>query len=203
MHSLPLWFSALLFGGEAIAATVSWVGGSGDWNLPANWNTGALPEPDDDVLIEQPDDITVTLSSGTHSVKSLQSQETFFLSGGSLAVSSTIQVNNNFDLSGGTLTGATVLPGTNGQGITVLNGTLDGVTVNGDLDVGNANNGARLTVLNGLELNGTLYVGNPTNGWYGRVDFSGSQTLGGATGRLFSATRALATRCCWPVSTRP
>jgi len=25
------------------AATVSWVGGSGDWNTLINWSTGALP----------------------------------------------------------------------------------------------------------------------------------------------------------------
>src|ERR1051326_2725814 len=29
--------------GDARAATVSWTGGSGDWNTATNWSTGALP----------------------------------------------------------------------------------------------------------------------------------------------------------------
>lgn len=120
---------------QVSAATVSWVGGSGDWDTPSNWSTATLPGPNDDVVIDRPGDITVTHSSGTHSVKSLQSQEAFFLSGGSLTVSNTVQVNNIFTLAGGTLVRATVLQGTNGLGITVSSGILDGVTVNGDLDL--------------------------------------------------------------------
>src|SRR3989442_5392066 len=125
--SLAIVFSAVLFDENTVAATVSWVGGSGDWNLAANWSTGALPGPDDDVLIDQPDDIIVTVSSGSHTVKTLQSQEAFVLSAGSLRVSNTIQVSNTFTVSGGTLSGATVLPGTNGQGMTIVSGTLDAV----------------------------------------------------------------------------
>src|SRR6185436_1282869 len=84
-------------------------------------------------------------------------------------------------LSGGMLRGATLLPGTGGQGIIATSGggTLDGVTINGDLDVGRQNNGAGVSVVNGLVLNGTLYLGNPTNSWYGQVGFVGSQTLAG------------------------
>ena len=117
------------------------VGGSGDWNTATNWSTGALPGPSDDVLINQPGPLTITHSSGTHSVNSVLSQDAFVLSGGTLTVSSTIQVNNGFTLSGGTLHGATVLQGTNGAGIvcTISGGTLDGVTLNGNLDVGNQN----------------------------------------------------------------
>jgi RHS repeat-associated protein len=161
------------------AATVSWVGGSGDWNTAANWSTGALPSTNDDVVIDRPGEITVTHSSGTHTVKSLLSQEAFQLSGGSLTVSNTVQVNSTFTLSAGALIRATVLQGTNGQGVTVISGTLDGVTVNGDLDVGNAYNSARVTVLNGLVLNGTLYLGHPSSQSWGSVAFAGSQTLSG------------------------
>jgi hypothetical protein len=56
---------------------------------------------------------------------------------------------------------------------------LDGVTVDGTLDVGNTYNGANLTVTNGLVLDGTALVGNPTNTWYGSINFVGSQTLSG------------------------
>src|SRR6185503_2957870 len=71
------------------------------------------------------------------------------------------------------------------------NGTLDGVTINGELDVGNANNGAHLVVVNGLVLNGTARVGNPTNEWYGGISFIGTQTLGGNGTVIFGNNSAL------------
>ncbi len=49
----------------------------------------------------------------------------------------------------------------NGAGLVVNSGTLDGVTVNGNWDVGNTVSGANLMVTNGLTINGTLRVGNP------------------------------------------
>ncbi len=169
----------LLFPPVLRSATVSWVGGSGDWNTPANWSTGALPGPGDDVVIGAGPAISITHSSGAHSVKSISSQQAFALSGGSLNVASTLQVNNSFTLSAGTLVQATVLQGGNGASFVVGGGTLDGVTVNGNWDVGASVNGAVLTVLDGLSNNGTLQVGNPTNTASGELDFSGSQTLGG------------------------
>src|SRR5208337_5171403 len=81
-------------------------------------------------------------------------------------------------LSGGTVHGG-VITTANGASFIVQSGTLDGVTVNGVVDVGNSYNGAKLTVLDGLMLNGTALVGNPTNSSYGAISFAGSQVLGG------------------------
>src|ERR1035438_1682844 len=171
----------LLYPMLLLGATVVWVGGSGDWNTATNWSTGALPGTNDDVSINPSGGpFIITHSSGSHTVKSLQSQQAFILSGGTMAISNSIQVNNTFTLSGGILIGATVVPGTNGQAVIASgSSTLDGVTVNGNLDVGNQNYGASVTVTNGLVLNGTAWVGNPTNQSYGHIDFAGSQSLGG------------------------
>src|SRR5205085_11096840 len=80
-------------------------------------------------------------------------------------------------LAGGRIAGATINP-TNGIAMIVSSGTLDGVTVNGDLDL--TANGANATVLNGLVLNGTARLGSQTNAnTYGYVSFAGSQTLAG------------------------
>ena len=77
-------FILILLPPTSPAATVSWIGGSGDWNTAANWSSApALPGPDDDVVIDRPGDITVTHSSGSHSVKSLQTQGAIALSGSS------------------------------------------------------------------------------------------------------------------------
>ena len=45
---------------RADGATVFWIGGSGDWNTPANWSTGALPGANDAVMIGTGPNITVT-----------------------------------------------------------------------------------------------------------------------------------------------
>ena len=127
---------------SASAATVSWIGASGDWNTPANWTNSMLPGPDDDVVIDRPGDITITHSSGTHSVKSLQSQENFVLSGGSLSFSNASQFSTSLTLSGGTLAGS--------GDVTVTgmfdwsNGTMSGsgrtiIAATGGLNLGGAN----------------------------------------------------------------
>ena len=52
-------------------------------------------------------------------------------------------------MNGGTLRN-TVLTATDGAQLIFGSGALDGVTVNGDLDVGRQNSGAGVTVVNGL-----------------------------------------------------
>src|SRR5207248_652511 len=80
---------------------------------------------------------------------------------------------------GGVIHGGFIVT-TNGASLIVQSGTLDGVTVNGVLDVGSSTSGANLTVTNGLVLNGTALVGNPTNSWYGEINFAGTQSLSGS-----------------------
>jgi hypothetical protein len=161
-------------------ATVSWIGGSGDWNNTNNWSTGALPGTNDDVVLNLGPSITVTHSSGTHVVHSIQGQQLFVLSGGSLTVSNSFQTDNTFTMSGGTLRGAQ-LQITGGASLVVSgSATLDGVTLlSGTLDVGSTVNNVALTVTNGLGLNGTVLVGNSTNHNYGQIDIAGSQAISG------------------------
>ena len=71
------------------AGTVNWVGQSGDWSVAANWSTGALPGPSDDVVIPAGASIIVTHSTGSDSVNSVVSYQPFTLSGGSLSVANT------------------------------------------------------------------------------------------------------------------
>jgi len=125
----------------AFGATVTWIGGSGDWNTATNWSTSALPGTNDNVMISPAATITVTHSAGTHIVNSIQCSKAFVLSGGVLAVTTTFQASNTFTVSGGTLQSATVTT-TNGASFIVQSGTLNGVTLNGVLDVGNSVSGA-------------------------------------------------------------
>ena len=86
-----------------IEGTIFWVGGSGDWNDPDNWDTGELPGPDDIVAISVPGETTITYSRGSTSVGAIFSQENLVISGGSLAVTGNSELNNGFTLSSGTL----------------------------------------------------------------------------------------------------
>ena len=83
MFLAGLWFLFLTFLPALHGATVMWVGGSGDWNTATNWSSNpSLPGTNDNVVIGAGASITVTHSSGTHTVQGIQSQQAFVLSGG-------------------------------------------------------------------------------------------------------------------------
>ncbi len=83
---------------EAIVPDVEWIGGSGDWNVVTNWSSGRVPGPGDNVIIDVPGEIAVTHSSGNHLIRSLHSEESLIVSGGSLAVSDSAEINNSFSV---------------------------------------------------------------------------------------------------------
>jgi hypothetical protein len=56
-----------------LLSTVEWVSPtSGNWNPRSNRNTGTVPGPNDDVVINPSAALTVTIDSGNQSVNSLQ-----------------------------------------------------------------------------------------------------------------------------------
>jgi Leucine-rich repeat (LRR) protein len=158
---------------------VFWTGTSGDWHDPDNWSTKTVPSPTDNVLIQLASDETISISRGEHHINNLHSEEKIVFSGGTLQVTDTIQVNNEFILSGGTLIGATVLAGKDGQGITAQRGTLDDVTMDADLKLNNDKVYSKITILNGLTLNSTATLGLDDTDYSGYLDFEGNQTLDG------------------------
>ncbi len=156
-----LWvLTQTMFVAPCRAAMVRWVGGSGDWGDTRKWSGGATPGQNDDAVIDTSNGaITVTISSGTVQVNTLSCEETLLLKGG-------------------TILGGTVSTDSGGV-LVVKSGTLDGVTVNGVLDVGSSYSQANLTVIDGLVLNGTALVGNSSNSQPGAISFAGNQVLGG------------------------
>src|SRR5262249_44895106 len=85
-------------------AVVRWVAGSGNWATPANWRTGRVPGPTDEVVINVSGTITVTHSQANDSIHSLISENDLAFTGGSLTVSGDSTLDSTFTLSGGTLT---------------------------------------------------------------------------------------------------
>jgi hypothetical protein len=172
---------------------------NGEWNDPANWSEGAVPGPNDDVIIDIPSfDITVTISSGVPNPRNLILDASLTIQGGgSLEVSESLLINGSLQINGGILRNTTV----SGDGtfqVTSSDGTLDGVTLNTDITL---QQGAVLTVLNGLTLNGTatLTRGNGfVSSTFTGIDFlNGSQTLGGAGEVHFAGTGSQAASAWW------
>jgi hypothetical protein len=191
IHSAGLWDPAgnklgstdLVRSFTIVPATEVYIGpANGDWNDPTNWDTGLVPGATDDVYLTQP----LSISSGTVTIHSLRSGSAFTLNGATLQVTGPVQIDNTFTISAGTLMGATVLPGTGGQGLRVLNTpTLDGLTLQADLLLPG---GGIPTVRNGLTLNGSTITLSNSGGGGGAsgLSFQGTQTLGG-TGTIVFA----------------
>ncbi len=176
-----------------ISSTYTWVNASGgDWDNPANWDRDKVPGAGDIVVINKPGNVVITHSKGNDSIASLVSSAPIQLTGGTLQVSGTVQVNNKFTLAGGTLSGADVLAGTGGQGITLTSagGVLNGVTTAVNID-GTQSVGANATITNGLTLNNaTIKLGNnaATNPTFGTLSFSDSVTSSGVVPQTLGGT---------------
>ena len=158
-----------------------WKGGNGQWQVAANWSDGAPTTPASDAIINKAGTYTVTVGSGleyhvgsvllndagaTLSIRGiLDIQKILKVSKGTLALAGTI--------SGGTLAAA-------GGTISFRNGTLNGVTYRGTLDLNSA--AATLTVTGGLTLTSSVGgAGALQLGGSGHVTFAGDQTVDGGT----------------------
>jgi len=139
-------------------ATLSWTGAAGNnlWQDPLNWTGGVLPGATDAAIIGA--GFSIILSSGTHTIASLQTDSQITTTGGSLTIAGTATINNTLSVSGGLLTanGTTSI-----QKLILAAGTFSGsgaVTVAGTTNASTWSGGAlsgtgTLTVQNGVTLN--------------------------------------------------
>ena len=141
-------------------AQMAWDGGGDgtNWTHAPNWSGDTLPGASDDVTIDVATNPTIRIASGAQSIRSLVSNEALNITGGSLRVADTAEVNNALTLGGVTLFGGTwdVSAGIQVTGT----GTLDGTTVNSNVSVQEATS---LTVKNAAALNGELTLGANSN----------------------------------------
>jgi len=151
-----------------------WIGGTGDWEEPTNWSPTGVPTMSDFAIIDVGGGEEVTVND-VREVAGLTCEESLVIaSGGSLEVLTPFQVNNAFELDGGTLLNCTVMPGSGGQGLVIQpgDGTLNASELVADAMV---MDGASLTVTGGLALEGVL----STTGTCGII-FDGTQLLSGS-----------------------
>ena len=156
-------------------ATIDWIaGGGGSWNNAANWSTGTVPGAGDDVVIdESPEAFTVTVSSGSYSVRSVTSQEAISISGGTLSIAANSQMASLTISSGGVLAGA---------GNVAVNSNL---TWNGGADEATGT----LTVASGASaLSGTVTLANGALSNAGIMTWASGFTLNESYSALFKNT---------------
>ncbi len=89
----------------AAVSGVSWIGpANGYWDVAANWSSGVVPGPTDDVTINTGSPATVAIQSGDlESVHTLTTadDDTLALTGGSLAIGANSTLTGSLSLSGG------------------------------------------------------------------------------------------------------
>ena len=160
---------SIIFANYVVAPNTDvWIAStSGDWNTPSNWSSNAIPKTTDVVIIDPLDaPLTVTHSSGSHTIKSLQSTQAFVLSGGSLVVTTgTSALSNSFTArNGGQLTIQSAGTSFSASAATALDGA--GLTL---LD------GGSITVPSGTALtNGSLTIDNTPADLSNLIDLTGT-----------------------------
>jgi hypothetical protein len=152
-------------------------GGGADtsWFTNANWADDTLPAAAENVVNNL--NAAILFNGGSATVNSLLSAGAFTLQSGALTANapgvSTFQVNNTFNLSGGTLTGFLVNAGSGGQGVTGIAGTtiFNSVSLNANLSLTNSN----------LRFQGGTFNSAVVNLSNAVLSFESSQTLNNTT----------------------
>ena len=73
-----------------------WIGGTGDWSEPTNWNNGRVPDVTDTIVIPARAGVTVTISSGVALVGDLDCSTILVLAGGTLHVKGLATITGGF-----------------------------------------------------------------------------------------------------------
>jgi hypothetical protein len=127
MKTVSCWLWLILFSFyHSNAADFVWTGGSGAWNLAANWSPALVPGNVDNAFVTNSGNYTVTLPAGsTASVGSLTiggsaGSQTVFLDRATLTINGSSSINTN-----GTLTLSVSQSVLNGAGDLNVAGTLD------------------------------------------------------------------------------
>ena len=161
---------------------VSWkTGVSGDWSMGADWGGGVSPSATDTATIGAGGSYVVTLfGAAAAAAVNLTAAGAEFYDSGALALGGTLSLQaGTLALAYGSISGGTLAM--RGGSFVASGGTLDGVAVQGTLDLSGLD--ATLFVRDGLLLNGAGGSGAGSvalTGAYASLDFIGSQLVGNA-----------------------
>ncbi|HEV3304322.1 MAG TPA: hypothetical protein VG055_32025, partial [Planctomycetaceae bacterium] len=177
----PALYATQILENRTLLSAVTWTGGGNDnlWNDGKNWSSGGVPHSTDDVMISAAAGTTIQVATTSVTINSLNTNAAIKLESGISFTSPTTSASADFILAGGTLQGGT-LTLTGGAVVSMTNsgGTLNGVTVDGNLDLTQVS-GAFADVEGNLTLNGTADIGNAAGTSSGELIFPGAQSLSG------------------------
>ena len=120
--------------------TLYWTRSSdGNWNVASNWSTDAVPTSADDVVIEQPGNVTVTITDAEQA-NTVASSDTLTIQGSLLGGSGVLSLTGasqatTLNIAGGTLSSAGTITVT---GPMLWSGVIEGggtVTANGGMSI--------------------------------------------------------------------
>ncbi len=102
---------------RVLLSTITWINSSGgSWNTASNWSGGVTPGSGDDVVINQPGNISITISASTAAHSLQLTGDTLVVSAGTLSLGADSAVNSGATLSetGGnvSVTGSLINTGT-------------------------------------------------------------------------------------------
>jgi hypothetical protein len=169
-----------------LLSAVTWTGdaGDGNWATPANWSGAAVPTATDDAIIPSGFP-TITVSSGTQSVNSLNAASPLTIATGELDIGAGgASLSADITLSGGTIRGGSMSFAVGAELVgTKFGGTLDAVTVTGNIDLSRTDE-TTIQVEDGLTIDGSILIGSAAGTTIGTLAFIGNvpQTLGAPPG---------------------
>jgi hypothetical protein len=175
---------------RTLPSVVNWVGGSGDWSNANNWldattQTHHTPTATDDAVINV-DSVVVTHSSGSDKVRSLTSENSFVMSGGSLDLANASTLDSDFTFTNGTISGTGTLT-VNGA-FTWSGGTMMGsghTRVNNTLALSNTGGFFNSTMLDGRALDN---AGTTTWTGPGNISVGNGGSFNNLSGGTFNAS---------------
>lgn len=183
----------------ALGATVSWIGGDGDWNTATSWSPNQVPGPADTVLITASGTYTVTLNANaqvaTLVLGGASGNQSLTISSNTISSAevSTLGANGILNLIGSSLAGPWTMSGTlnwtggvlsGGAALTVASNAVMNIGGNGTLDLYGALTNAGTVNWSGT---GDLQLFNGAQGYTGGID-----NLAGA---VFNARNDQAVNC--------
>ncbi len=165
-----------------LLSVVSWINSAGGaWEVGSNWSNGAGPGASDDVSITGVTG-TITHSTGTDTVHSIEASAPITLSGGKLSVVGSFSDSSAVTLAGGTLANANIAEGTTLVAASSTS-SLDDVTLSGLLNMQSSAFAVGVVRVTDTAHTGaglTLQSGSVLMDAYTGLTFAGTQTLAGS-----------------------
>ena len=161
------------------AQTVTWIGGTGNWNVPANWDLNFIPGSGNDVIIPTGSNVSINTAANVRSIT---------VNGNAMINISAGLTFTNASTFGSNVTSTWTANGLNGGGTLTNLGTMNlSSTSNKSLGTGTTlNNGGTIN----LSGTGNLYLTNSTinnqaSGIFNLLTAAGNITFSGSTTELF------------------